>query len=572
MSFKKTLPLLAGVGLGKPSVRQNNSFTLITSSLAINILSLALPIMTLQVYDRILARHGFGTLAVLVIAVTAIIIMEMVMRIARSYIISWSGAVYEHTRGCEAVDHVLHADILAAAEKDAGEHVQDLAAISRLKDCYSGEVITALMDIPFVLIFLGLIAYLGGAVVIAPLMLMVLFTAFAWAEGAKLREALFIREKNDDRRFNFIIEALQGIHTIKSLGLEALFQRRYEHLQYRGSYVNYRVAESSGAAANMGSIFSQIMVIVVMAAGAPLVVYGGLSTGALIACVLLSGRIMQPMQRALGMWTQFQDYRLAKQRMNSLFALPRMKESTTEFTEKRGRVHCKDVVFGFHPEISVLKGVSLVLEPGECIAITGSRSSGKSTLMQLIAGMYAPKKGQVQIDGIEPYLFRSEELVRHVGYMPTYGMIFQGTILENLTGFRPEKRKRAIEVAELLGIDVAVARMPKGYETYLEAATADIISPGLKQRIAMARVLLDKPRVLLFDNADRTLDKDAYNHVFRLLGRLKGKVTIILVSDDRNLLRLADKEFTLRRGKLLENMRWQDSKHYTPKEPREIRV
>jgi ATP-binding cassette subfamily C protein LapB len=200
----------------------------------------------------------------------------------------------------------------------------------------------------------------------------------------------------------------------------------------------------------------------------------------------------------------------------------------------------------------LIDGVSLRLEPGVTVAIQGPNGSGKSTLLKLIAGIYLPNAGSVLVDNVPPGTFRSEELPRRVGYMATEGEVFRGTIRDNITRFGEESMDRALEIARLLKVDRDVARLPDGFDTMLEGATAERIPPGLRQRIALTRTLAAKPRLLLFDNADRSLDEEGYQLLHSLLGRLHGKATIIIVSDDANLCTLADRNYHFENGRLTE--------------------
>ena len=161
-------------------------------------------------------------------------------------------------------------------------------------------------------------------------------------------------------------------------------------------------------------------------------------------------------------------------------------------------------------------------------------------------------KRQVIIDGIKSSTLISEDLVHHIGFIAAEHTMFQGTIMENLTAFDDTKEEQAIELAHLLSIDKEVALLPQGYETKINDGFADTIAPGIKQRISIVRVLLNKPKIILFNNADKGLDKEGYNHLIKLLNMLKGNVTMIIITDDHNISKLADRNFLLKNGKLTE--------------------
>jgi ATP-binding cassette subfamily C protein LapB len=299
------------------------------------------------------------------------------------------------------------------------------------------------------------------------------------------------------------------------------------------------------------------MVTSVISAGAWFVLQGYLSTGGLIATLLLSGRIMQPVQKTLTLWARYQNYILARKHLEELFATPQQKIITHEDVVDHmpdGRLGIYDLSFQHKNEDKpVFTNLNLKLERGDSILISGAHGCGKTTLLNLIAGIFPPAGGEIYIDGENINTYEPEELVNHVGYIRTRTLIFRGTIRDNITCFGQTDEKKAKEVAALLNVDKDVAQLPGGFDTFLSGNNTDSIPPGLKQRIAMVRVLATKPRLILFDNADRSLDKEGYAMIYSLLARLKGKASMVLVSDDRNIRSLAERHYTLSQGRLVKN-------------------
>lgn len=525
---------------------------LVIATIAINLLSLALPIMVLQIYDRIMTNRSESTLSVLAIGVCLAILFEAILRIARAYTTGWTGMVYEYTMAANAMRQYINADPARLKIEGAGKQIQNLGAFSKLRDFYGGQTLVTIVDIPFALMFLVLISYLTGKLAFVPLTLIIIFTCITWFMGNRLMRALQVQDKNDDKRYNFIIETLQGIHSIKSYGIESVFQRRYERLEEDSSLSSYNTSLISTEGYTFGVFFNEIMIISVVTFGAPMVINGELTTGALIATILLSGRLMQPIQKALFLWTQFQDYRIASSKAEDMFSIPQIDRSTTDTErQKLGHIKLNNVGFGYG-EKTVFSNINLELNIPDVIAIHGPSDAGKSTLLRLIAGISEPSTGEVIIDGIKSSTLISEDLVHHVGFITAENTMFQGTIMENLTAFDDTKEEQAIELAHLLSIDKEVDILPQGYETKINDGFVDTIAPGIKQRIAIVRVLLNKPKIILFNNADKGLDKEGYNHLIKLLTMLKGSVTMILTTDDHNISKLADRNFLLKDGELTE--------------------
>ncbi len=521
----------------------------------INILSLSLPIMMLQVYDRIIPHQAYGTLALLTLGIICALCIEAYLRAARSYLTSWTSASHEHATSCAIMDRLHATDIDLLEQTKPGEHLQNIGAVGRLREFYSGQSLTAVIDLPFALLFLLMIAYIGGILVLVPLALLSVFFLCAWFAGHQLRQELESRTLADGRKASFIVSMLTGIHTIKSLGLEALLLRKYEKTQGYVTRESYRVALANGLASTLSAAFGQLSLILTVTFGCLLVLDGNLTVGGLSACTLLAGRTIQPVQRVLGTWLRLQDLGIAHQQVSEMLKIPTQKrlEKAPE-TSAEGSLVLDRISFSYASDKSIplFENISLEVAPGDIIAIQGSKGCGKSTLLQVISGLLIPDHGKVVLDGIEPSSYSPSRLRNYVGYMPQQGAIFQGTIMENLSGFSndDESLEQARQAAIELGLDKVINQLPRGYQTILTDTAADPVPPGIKQRIALARILARRPSLLLFDDADRALDKDGYNLLFRLIGRLKGRCSVIMVTSDQNLMSFADRFYRLEDGRL----------------------
>lgn len=520
---------------------------LVLSTIFISVLSLALPMLTLQVYDRIIPHPESGTLPVLIGGVCVAVILDAILRLSRGWMIGWNGVCYEHALSCRAVDHMLSTDLAVFGGTGAGEHLNRLQSIPRLKDFHSGYTLVTFLELAFVPAFFALIAYIAGPVVFIPLLILGLFTATALWHGSCLRKTLEVRDRTDDNRYNFLIEALEGVHTIKSLALENRFIRRYENLEEKSTLANYRVTDNAARTFNDATLYSQIMTAAVITFGAIQVLNGHMTSGSLIAVVLLSGRIIQPMQRVLALWARYQDYSVAREKTDLIFAMPQQIRHDIKYEPAcDGKLDLRDVGFmDTTRQMPLFRHVTLSLARGESVRISGAHGAGKTALLHIIAGLYTPSEGSVFVDGCPPSYYEAEARLRHVGYMTTKGEIFRGTIRDNITRFGLISENDARQITHILGIDKEVSTLPRGFDTFLEGMETDAIPPGLRQRIALARALAAKPRLILYDNADRNLDREGYRAVYTLLGRMREKVALVLVTDDRNIGRLADRHYRL---------------------------
>ncbi len=529
-----------------------NAFDLAVASLFLNILGLAMPMALLQVYDRILPNKSTGTMVLLLLSVLGALALESVLNFGRSWVTGWVGARFEHKAGCEALRRLVMTGIDNFEKEGSGVHLERMNSLATVREFYAGQALLTLLDLPFALLYLGLVALMGGQLVLVPIFLLLAFGFTAMRVGHSLRAAIQKRIAADDRRFNFIIEVLGGIHSVKAMAMEAQMVRRYERLQETCAENYHRVALKSANALGVSSFFSQMTTIAVAAFGSVIVMDGDMTTGGLAACSLLAGRAMAPLQKALGVWTRFQTFLLARERLEEVFELPPEADADLpKLDSVRGRLELQNVSFHFGEKgDDIVKDVSITIEEGECIAILGGNGSGKTTLLTLMQGALRPKSGKVLIDGQDITAFEPQSVRDKIAYLPQMGVLFQGAILQNITMFRPELEDVAVQTAALLGLDEVVATMPMGFDSSVGDGAYDSLPRGIKQRIAIARALVNNPRIVLFDEANTAVDGAGDNFLRVWLERAKGKRTLVLVTHRPSLVKLADRVFDLDGGRL----------------------
>jgi len=511
-----------------------------------------MPLTLLQVYDRIIPNSADETLVLLVVGIGSALILEALLRMGRSYVSGWMGARFDHLAGCAALERFLGVSIVDFERVGSGAHLERYNALSTLKEFYAGQAIQALCDLPFAVIYIGAVAYLAGPLFLVPVVLIIFFALVAFIIGKKLRVALQHRMQSDDRRFSFIIEVLGGVHTVKGLAMEEQMIRRYERLQETCANAEHDVALRSSYAQSAGALFSQLVLFSVVGFGSTLVIDGSLTVGGLAACTMLAGRSMQPLQKAVGIWTRFQSIELARERLRELFEMDVEKPpGLPELPPVRGDLTLENVTFTYGKNKDgelmppLFENISMEIGAGETIGVTGGNASGKTTLLYLMMGVLGPTEGTVRVDGRNLRDYQPSSIRKQAAYLPQEGMLFNGTLLENLTMFRDEKIDDAMDMSMLLGLDSVVAHMPQGYDTMVGDGAGDKLPKGIKQRISIARALVDKPRILLFDEANASMDGAGDAMLKALLERLKGRVTMVLVTPRPSILNLSDRIYDI---------------------------
>lgn len=561
------------------------------SSFLSNVLALALPLIILQILDRVVSNQSLETLAILVLGVLIAIVLEEVLRSINVQITGWLGARFEHNTSVAALDRLMHVPLQRYQMDEPGVHEERILATTKVASFYSGQALLVLFDLPFVAIYPILIYIIGGWLVLVPIAVLLIFTYLILRFGHWMRDQVQKRMIQDDRRLGFLTEVLSGIHSVKTLAMEALMQRRYERLQETNSELGSALIHGNAQASNFGMLFSQLMVVAVSFASAWLVVQGKMTSGGLAACMMLSVRALQPLRNGLSVWMRYQTFVAAVSRLNQIFDMPydddtgkpplppvtqtlelshvslRHKAADSISTmslsknvlygggKKDRSESAQDVLFAELPQRSELfSDICLKVEVKQCVAILGGSGSGKSSLLSMINGMTQPTSGAILLDGHPLTEYAKGSIHREIALLPQTGTIVSGTLLENLTMFDPTLVDEALRLSRRLGLDQIVSGMKLGYETSLAEGVADIIPAGVRQIITVIRALVRKPSVILFDETNVSLDMRLDQLLRDYLAELKGSCTILLVTHRPSYLSIADKKYSLVEGRLYEGV------------------
>jgi ATP-binding cassette, subfamily C, bacterial LapB len=532
-------------------VSDEGHLPLLVASAGINVLALALPIFILQIYDRVLPNEATTTLFVLIVGLAIALVFDAALRALRAYIATWNGARFEHIVRYRAVERLLRAPLDHFWRTSPGSYLERLNAVGSMRDFHASQLLLAAIDLPFALLFLALIAYLGSWLILVPLTLLVIFTVLAVAVGRALRTSAITRVEADKRRYDFIIEVLSGIQTVKALALNAAMLRRAESLQEESAFAAQRIMYQSTLAHTLGSLFGQLNMVLLVAFGALLVLDGRMTMGALAACTLLSGRALQPLQTAMGLWTNFQGIRVARTGIAEIMALPSESIDRTATPPIAGVLELRDLTFRHEAQgPAVINGITLAVRPGEIVGIDGDAGAGKSTLLLLMLGLLRPTSGSVHIDGSDAAKLDPNWLRQHIALLPRNGVVYGGTILDNITNFREgECVNEALYLSYLVGLDDTIKRLPEGFDTRIGAS--EVLPAGLRQRIAIVRELVKQPKIILFDDADHALDADSTRRLVDFLRQLGRRCAVVVVSAKPQVMQLAQRRYRLSRGHLL---------------------
>jgi PrtD family type I secretion system ABC transporter len=511
-------------------------------SLAINLLLLVPPLYMLQVFDRVITSRSEETLLALSLAAVLGLGLMACLDVLRSRLLAAAGIALDRMLGPRVLDGLL------SRVKSAG-FVHGLRDVNTLRGFFTGNGVLAIFDTPWLPLFLLIIFLfhpLLGAIALAGGVAMWLL-AFLNERFARLP---LERVQAEGRRASRFIDAsMRNAEVMSALGMLPAVTRRWSHL-------NDVVLREQVQASAIGARFSgwtkftrQFIQMAMLAAGAWLVVHQHVSAGVMIAATILLGRALAPVEMMVAGWRSLVEARGAWQRLEELLGAHPPAEPTTDLPVPAGRLDVERAVFGIQDgERPIIRGVSFALAAGEALGIIGPSASGKSTLARLLVGVWKPVSGVVRLDGADVATWSREKLGPHIGYLPQDVELFTGTVAENIARLGEPDPAEVIRAAQRAHVHELILRLPRGYDSEI-AEGGQALSPGQRQRIALARALYGNPRFVVLDEPNANLDHDGDQALMRTLHELRADgVTVVVVAHRPSLLAGADKLLVLRDG------------------------
>lgn len=537
-----------GEAITPPGVTRSVVF----ASILINLLGLAMPLTILQVYDRILPNQATDTLVVLIIGLGVVLAIDAVLKTLRAYLVGWNAASFTHKANMEATRRLLASRADTITDVSVSAHLDSLKSLQSLGDQYGGPARLLTIDLPASLLFLVVLFLIGGPIGFIPIALLVIFALKTGALNARLDQLIARRAEQDQRKYDFVFEVLSGLNTIKAMALEPLILRRFERLQTQNSRLGYDQIDLNNKARNASGFFTVLTTICVVSVGALLVMGGFISIGAVAACTLLAGQVVQPLLRGINHWTDMQRINHDFKDASSLFQLPVAPSGKTRAIPVTGNITLRNAGFQSNSDVVVpVADLDLLIKAGATVAFGGSDGSGRTTLARLVSGSLEPTSGSVLIDDHDLYGSNHRALRREIAYVANDAQMFSGTILQNLTLFGSSSSPQTARMAaDLIGLEKDIHLLPLGYDTSLGNAIAENLTDSMVQRIAIARALASEPKILILNDANGALDHRGEAELIEGLKRLKGQLTMIIFSHRPSFRAIADAQYHLEDGNL----------------------
>lgn len=526
----------------------------VAGSLAINILGLAFPLFMLQVYDRILPFRSYDTLFVMSFGVLCSVFLESYLRYYRSQISNGIASKYEHNAMMRLLSQSFSRPTNEAEKMGPGRIMEKFRAVTILKSYYSGQNFQQALDFPFVLIYVGVIAVVSPLIGSVVIVSYACFFLVSWLWLLTFPSAVRQYQELEARRTNFLTECFKNSHSLKSLSMESTMMRRYERLAKSGATLHARITYLIEMSSAIGVAFSAILSATAISLGAYLSITGDISNGELAAIVLLTLRCAAPVQKFSTVFArQTQDAILKGIFTNDFFdsdIQPKKESNSIDQVEQDVRspessligIEFENVSFKYENDSpEVIRSCNFSIKPGEFVVLVGESGSGRSAVMDLIAGFIKPTKGSISFTGSAQERRTQQNGSVNVGYLSSTSEFFNGTLLENVSTYKSENLKKIDDVSRRIGADAIVSTLPLGWNTHVGDRVVEILPPGWIQHLMAVRVFATCPDIILIDNATNNFDVSQQRKFVNFLKSMKGSATFVLVSDRKIFRELADR-------------------------------
>ena len=526
----------------------------VAAAVLINVFALASPLFIMNVYDRVVPNNALETLWVLAIGALTVFLFDFVLRVLRGYFVDSAGKMADIKLAGRIFEQVLGIR-MAARPASAGAFANNLREFESLRDFFTSASLVTLVDLPFVLFFIVIVGWIGGPLALVPAVAVPLVIGLGLMLQVPLNRVVRRTFKETAQKHGVLVESINGLETIKSIGAEGRMQRNWEQFVSSTARSGLRARFISALGVNFSALAQNLVTVGVVVFGVYRIGEGLLTVGALVACTIITGRAMAPLAQVAGLLTRYHQARASYDALNHVMALPVERPRESRFLhrpELRGEVEFKNVSFSYPgPKLPALESVSFVIKPGERVGLIGRIGSGKTTIEKLVLGLYEPDKGAVLVDGTDLRQLDPADLRRNIGCVLQDVFLFHGTVRDNITLGAPFADDRAVlRAAQIAGVEDFVARHPLGFDLIV-GERGESLSGGQRQAVAVARALLLDPPILVLDEPTSAMDNGAENRLKQRLGEILAGKTLFLVTHRASVLSLVERLIVLDAGRVV---------------------
>jgi ATP-binding cassette subfamily C protein LapB len=524
------------------------------AALLTNVFALTAAIFSMIVYDRVMPNNAFETLWALLIGVTLVLVGDFAIRTIRGYFLDVAGARADMVMADTVFEQVVEME-MQARKGSTGGLASVLREFDSLRELLTSATLTTLIDIPFALLFIVVIWWVGGPLAWLPIIVAPLVVLVSVVVQPRLRRLVQMGYEEGHNKHAVLVETLGGIETIKTLGAGSMMRRRWQDavaLQSRVGLQSRVIAQIAGNAANLGS---QVVWVGTVTMGVFLVANGEIGSGAIVACSMLAGRTVAPLAQLAQLLTRLNQSLASYKALDTVMKAPREHTDNIAYIHRarfEGRIEFRNVKFAYPGQKQGgLDGVSFTIARGERVAILGRLGSGKTTVAKLILGLYQPQEGSILIDGIDVRQVDPADLRRSIGAVMQDVWLLSGSLKQNIAlGADDPTDEQLMEAARISGVHEFAATHPDGYGMMLRER-GEGLSGGQRQAVTIARAIVKNPPLLLLDEPTSSMDTTSERQVIERMKLAFKDSTVVVITHRATLLDLVDRVLVLDGGKVI---------------------
>jgi subfamily B ATP-binding cassette protein HlyB/CyaB len=531
-------------------------YEVLVASFFLQLFALITPLFFQVVIDKVLVHRGITTLDVLAIGLLAVSLFEVVLGGLRTYVFSHTTNRVDVTLGAKLFGHLLRLPLAYFEARRVGDSVARVRELETIRSFLTGSALTLVIDLFFTLLFIAVLFLYSAtltAIVVAAIPFYVLLSVWITPILRRRLDEKFSRGAENQA---FLVEAVTGMQTLKSMAVEPQMQRRWEEQLAGYVTASFRASNLNNIAGQVAGFINKVTVVLILWVGATLVMQGALSVGQLIAFNMIAGRISGPILRLVQLWQDFQQAGISVRRLGDILNTPTepgYSPGRASLPALRGEVRFEHVAFRYAPERpQALRELSFDVSSGSVIGIVGRSGSGKSTLTKLIQRLYVPEAGRVLVDGVDLALVEPAWLRRQIGVVLQENFLFNRSVRDNIALVDPgSPMEPIVAAAKLAGAHDFILELPEGYDTLVGEQGANL-SGGQRQRIAIARALVTNPSILIFDEATSALDYESERLIQRNMQSICAGRTVFIIAHRLSAVRSADRILVMDQGRIVE--------------------
>ena len=523
------------------------------ASVLINIFALASSVYIMTVYDRVVPNNAIESLWALTAMIACVIIFDLVMKILRGIFVDRAGARVDQRVSAVLFERIARHD--AELTKTAtGSLAGTVRNFDILKDAIGSASFTVLVDLPFIFLFIYVLYLIGGPLALVPAIIVPTVITFALCLQPIIKRMTELSQSQGKSKQAVIVEMIAALETVKTVRGISMLRNRWMNSVLHQAKSNMKTKVTSQLATQFTQFGQQVSQVVMVVYGVFLIADGSLTMGQLIACVILSGRVMAPLAQLTGLLGRMNSALSAYRALDEILGGVSEEEARTDQVERpsmEGSVEFRNVTFTYEgqPE-PTLTDINFRIEPGERLAIVGRIGSGKTTLLRLLCGLNPPDRGAVLIDTADIRQIRPDDVRRNIGVVMQNPILFSGSIRDNIMMGNPDASDAdLLDAAKNSGVEAFVSALPGGFDFPLSERGREL-SVGMRQSVAIARALIGKPNILLMDEPTAPLDAQAEAAMVASLDAATKGLTTIFITHRGAMLQMADKVLAVENGRI----------------------